>query len=151
MRPAGYQRPVEHPHKLDTGDKMWPESRVIVTGWVSEQSSKLVRWDLRNASSVCRVNLLNSENETVSRSCVIIYFFLTVCCCSCPIGRDGLLGMQGSGFPPTHLTHLYKQLAQSDVDLYIAPVFDNEPCCEPRRARGQILQPHNGGSILGWG
>lgn len=73
MRPAGYQRPVEHPHKLDTGDKMWPESRVIVTGWVSEQSSKLVRWDLRNASSVCRVNLVNSENETVSRSCVIFF------------------------------------------------------------------------------
>lgn len=41
--PAGYQRPVDHPHKLDTGDKMWSVSCVIVTGWVSEQPSMLVR------------------------------------------------------------------------------------------------------------
>lgn len=59
VRPAGYQRPVEHPHKLDTGDKMWPESCVIVTAWVSEQSSKLARWDLRNASSVCFTVLIS--------------------------------------------------------------------------------------------
>lgn len=56
---------------------MWPESRVIVNAWVSVQSSKLERWDLRKASSrpLHSVNVVNSENETVSRSCVIVRLF----------------------------------------------------------------------------
>lgn len=52
MRPAGYQSPVEQPHKLEREDKMWTKSSVIVSRWVSLQPSKLVRRVWRNASII---------------------------------------------------------------------------------------------------